>query len=196
MKKLFLLCAAALLSANCLFAEEPVYQATITNDTLYALSGNFTATFQEYNDSVVIRGWDGVEGHDLVFTWDNSGWAAINGEAAASVYLTDANFYAAYLYATGGYVGGAWRDENNNITETGNFWFGGYFYYTDTTITDPFFGYANYNWTSADITIPDPSAVENVETDADATATKTLRNGRIIIEKNGKRFDVLGNAAE
>lgn len=141
MRKTFTLIALVLGTAFA-FAQEPIYTATISPAAGYALSNtDFTSTFEEYEDSVVIRAIDGKAGNDLVLTWDSTGWTGINGTSPTYVYITDSVYYCACLYA-GTYISGAWNEKGGSI------WFYGYFYKSDNSYD---LGYLYYTWTADDI---------------------------------------------
>lgn len=142
MRKTFTLIALVLGTAFA-FAQEPVYTATISPVAGYAMSDvTLTSTFEEYSDSVVIRAFDGKTGHDLVLTWDSTGWNGINGEATPWVYVSnDSVYYGAYLYSSR--IGGAWNAEGGSI------YIGGYFY--KTSDQSQVWVYLYYSWTASDI---------------------------------------------
>jgi len=139
MRKTFTLIALVLGTAFA-FAQEPVYTATASPDATSLLQT--TVTFQEYADSVVIRAFDGKAGNDLVCTWDDTSWNAINGESMPWVYVNnDATYYGGYLYATGGYMGGTWDQTK------GSFWIGAYLYRNDDNSAKDW-GYIYWTWTA------------------------------------------------
>lgn len=145
MRKIFTLFAVLFTALVANAQDTPIYKATIKNVTGYALSTEFTATFLEYSDSVVIKGYDGKEGNDLVLLWNDDDWTSINGKAVAWVYYdNDPTYYAGYLYATDGHMSAGWNANG------GSLWIQGYFYKNEQD-NNPLWSYLYYTWTAADI---------------------------------------------